>query len=107
MYFKRRVETLMKAEVEMNFGVQPDVDLSELPLLLKRANLENAPQSLLRNAEHMFDQQSEQPLTIRQVLASLVFDSLAQPALAGARGGGAMSRHMVLRAEGFDIHLKI
>jgi len=36
-----------------------------------------------------------------------VFDSLAQPALAGARGGATMSRQMVVRAEGFDIHLKI
>ena len=67
----------------MESDVQIDVDLSELPLLLKRANLENAPQAL----------------------ASLVFDSFAQPALAGARGGAAMSRQIVLRAEGFDIHL--
>ena len=88
----------------MYFDVQTDVDLGELPSLLKRAHLENAPQSLLRNVEHMFD---EQPLTVRRVLASLVFDSFAQPALAGARGGAPASRQMVLRAEGFDIHLKI
>lgn len=45
--------------------------------------------------------------TIRQVLASLVFDSFAQPSLAGARGGATTARQMVLRAEGFDIHVKI
>ena len=55
----------------------------------------------------MFEQQLEKPLTIRQVLASLVFDSFAQPTLAGARGGATISRQMVLRAEGYDIHLKI
>jgi hypothetical protein len=91
----------------MHFDVPPDVAFSELPLLLKRANLVSAPPSLLRSVESVFDQPSDKPLTIRQVLASLVFDSFAQPALAGARGGAAMSRQMVLRAEGFDIHLKI
>jgi hypothetical protein len=91
----------------MYFDVQTEVDLSDLPLLLKRVNLESAPQSLQRSAEGMFDQRVEKPLTIRQVLASLVFDSFAQPALSGARGGAAISRQMVLRAEGYDIHLKI
>jgi hypothetical protein len=90
----------------MHFDGQTDGALGELTLLLKRANLESAPQSLLRSVEGMFAQ-TEKPLTIRQVLASLVFDSFAQPALAGARGGAAMSRQVVLRAEGFDIHLKI
>ena len=76
----------------MYFDVPADPELSELHLLLKRASLASAPQSLLHRAEG--------------ALASLVFDSFAQPALAGARGGGA-ARQMVLRTEGFDIHLKI
>jgi len=44
---------------------------------------------------------------IRRIVATLVFDSFAQPALAGARGGAVSARQMVLRAEGFDIHLRI
>ena len=86
------------------------IDLSGIPALLKRAHLENAPQSLLRSAARIFGRQAHhlpKSFTIRQVLASLVFDSFAQPSLAGARGGAAMGRQMVLRAEGFDIHLKI
>jgi hypothetical protein len=38
--------------------------------------------------------------------ASTLFDSHAQPTLAGTRGA-ADARHLVLRAEGFDIHVKI
>jgi hypothetical protein len=106
MYFVEGLETLMKAEVRMYFDVPTADPLSELHLLLKRANLENAPQSLLRTAEGMFSPPAAKP-TIRQVLASMVFDSFAQPALAGARGASSMSRQMVLSAEGFDIHLKI
>jgi hypothetical protein len=79
--------------------------------LLKRTNLENAPQSVLRRAERVFDRSESTPSsrTLREVLASLVFDTLAQPALAGARGGttATTQRQLVLRAEGFDIHLKM
>ncbi len=106
MYFTPSVETLMKAEVAMNLAVAGDLDLMELPVLLKRANLVSAPHSLLRAVEAVFDQPAERPRTIREALAALVFDSFAQPSLAGARGA-ATSRQMVLRAEGFDIHLKI
>jgi hypothetical protein len=43
---------------------------------------------------------------VRSVLASLVFDSFMQPAFAGARGK-ASARQLVMRAEEFDIHVKI
>jgi hypothetical protein len=39
-------------------------------------------------------------------IAFTFFDSQAQPALAGMRGP-TDARHLVLRAEGFDIHVKI
>src|SRR4051812_30149011 len=75
---------------------------NDLEVLLKRANLQSAPQRLLRKAEGVFAKTS-----IREVLASLIFDSFLYPSLAGARGSSASARQMVLRAEGFDIHLKI
>ena len=43
---------------------------------------------------------------IGRVLASLVFDSFTQPALAGARGGDS-SRQLVFRASEFDVHVRI
>jgi hypothetical protein len=42
----------------------------------------------------------------KPTVASTFFDSQAQPTLAGTRGA-ADARHLVLRAEGFDIHVKI
>jgi hypothetical protein len=74
---------------------------------LGRTHLTNAPQQLLKKAETIFEPPRQAALaTIRQVVASLVFDSFAQPAFAGARGG-ADARQVVLRAENFDVHVKI
>jgi hypothetical protein len=43
----------------------------------------------------------------RSVQAALTFDSLWQPTLAADRRGHPPARQMILRAEEFDIHLKI
>ncbi|HSU88603.1 MAG TPA: hypothetical protein VLL56_07190 [Terriglobia bacterium] len=40
-------------------------------------------------------------------MASLIFDSFLDPALAGARGTSVSARQLVMRAEEFDIHIKI
>jgi len=48
----------------------------------------------------------EKGFTMRSVLATLIFDSFVQPAMAGARGAAA-ARQLVMRAEEFDIHVKI
>jgi hypothetical protein len=81
----------------------------EMLVNLNRSHLESAPEPLIRNAEAIF-QAARRRLPrlreMRQVLASLVFDSFAQPALAGARGATS-ARQIVLRAEEFDIHVRI
>jgi hypothetical protein len=80
----------------------------QLHFSLKNRILKSAPEGLVRTAEAIF----EVPATrkwipaLREVLASVVFDSFAQPALAGARGS-ASARQIVLRAEEFDIHVRI
>ena len=75
--------------------------------LLRRAHLENAPQWVMNKAIALMETAVEpKPSGIRQLVASLVFDSFAQPSLAGARGA-TDSRQLVLRAEDFDIHLKV
>jgi len=74
--------------------------------LLARTHLTGAPHEVLRNAGAIFQPDLAAQPTMRQIIASLVFDSLAQPTFAGARGG-ADARQMVLRAENFDIHVKI
>lgn len=75
---------------------------------MKRANLVSAPEAAIRHAERITAvRETESRPKIRQLLASLVFDSLTQPAFAGARGSTSDSRQMLLRADEFDIHIKI
>ncbi len=78
-----------------------------LCVLMEGRGLLGVPADLVDRAIRIFEN-DDRPVSgrIRRVLASLVFDSFAQPALAGARGGGD-ARHIVLEAEGLDIHLKI
>ena len=75
--------------------------------LLGRTHLAHAPDNVLRNAEAIFTPpRASAAAAIRQIVASLVFDSFTQPAFAGARGA-TDDRQVVLRAEEFDVHIKI
>jgi hypothetical protein len=74
--------------------------------LLKRENLESAPEFLIRTGEALFEPQAAAGRSLREVVASLVFDSFAQPALTGARGASA-ARQLLLSAEGIDVHLRV
>ena len=83
----------------------------DLSLALRRSHLYSASDALVEKAQAVF-QRTVQPVgtpaknSLRQVLATLVFDSLTQPAFAGARGE-ASARQLVMRAEEFDIHVRI
>ena len=99
-FWKSHIESCMECKEQMT-------DWTGLHSLLTRHSLRNAPEELLREAESLFEQPVGAPRpSIRTLIASLVFDSFAQPGLVGARGAVA-ARQMVLRAEGFDIHLRI
>src|SRR5262249_53618459 len=75
--------------------------------LLGRTHLTSAPSNLMRLADSLFEPSPSTVRSgIRQIVASLVFDSFTQAAFAGARGA-AEDRQVVLRAEQFDIHVKI
>jgi hypothetical protein len=75
--------------------------------MLGRPHLASAPAQLLRLADSIFEPMAS-PVRegIRKVVAALVFDSFRQPAFAGVRGA-AEARQVVLRAEDFDVHVKI
>ena len=80
----------------------------QLRMDLKRTHLVGASKPDLENVFEIFEPKpGPEPSAIRSVPASIVFDSLLQPALAGARGDAPAARQMVMRAEEFDIHLKI
>lgn len=76
---------------------------------LKRSHLMSASELGLKNAVDIFPRPTEAPRsTLRSVLGAIVFDSFLQPSMAGARGSSsAVSRQLVMRAEEFDIHVKI
>ena len=74
---------------------------------LKRSHLESAPPEDLEKAVRISPEYSQtvRPAP-RQVLAA-IFDSFIEPAFAGGRGAAATARQLVMRAEEFDIHIKI
>jgi hypothetical protein len=78
---------------------------------LQRSHLQDAPSNAVERAFNIFASAPGPDNTeipgLRRVLASIVFDSFQQPAFAGARGAATAARQLVLRAEDFDIHLKI
>ena len=43
----------------------------------------------------------------KPTIAATFFDSQTQATVAGTRGSAADARHLVLRSEGFDIHVKV
>jgi hypothetical protein len=86
-------------------------DWRNLSLALRRSHLYTASAALLEKAHAMFEPPTPpagSPIegSLRQILASLVFDSFTQPAFAGARGQ-SNTRQVLMRAEDFDIHVRI
>jgi hypothetical protein len=78
----------------------------EMHSLMKRSHLEDAPQAALERAEAIYRPTVSEKRSLRELIASVVFDSFSQPALAGARGGSG-SRQFLLSADQFDIHVRI
>src|SRR5262245_55612123 len=75
--------------------------------LLNRSHLARAPKEVMSRAAAIFDAPiAEARASIPQIVASIVFDSFAQPALAGARGEEEF-RQVVFRARDYDVHVKI
>ena len=76
---------------------------------LKRLHLKSAPAGDLQRAMQIFESRphaSRKPF--RSMVAAIVFDSYLQPSLAGVRGtSSTQSRQIVMRADEFDIHIKI
>jgi hypothetical protein len=81
-------------------------DWRRLHSLLQGSHLEGAPVEFLKRADTVFNASPEVQPTLGEILASVIFDSHAHPAFAGARGASD-ARQVLLRAQEFDIHLKI
>ena len=80
----------------------------ELETALRRSHLKSAPEeSVKRTVRIITPRPAEDHPVRRSALASITFDSFLQPALAGVRGASGAARQLVMRAEEFDIHIKI
>ena len=78
---------------------------SELIRLLTSPDLISAPKSAVRNCIAIY--QIPQPVSfLREVFARLVFDSSAQPALAGIRGAGD-SQQILLQTGDVEVYLRV
>ncbi len=89
--------------------MQRMADWRNLGINLKRSHLEDAPSNDLERTFNIFTpvRTVTAGSKLRQVLAAIIFDSFQQPAFAGARGQALAARQLVLRAEEFDIHIKV
>jgi hypothetical protein len=70
----------------------------------------NPPPWVLKRALRIFETERSRPRLVErigQVLAHLVFDSLARPALAGVRSTETASRQLLYRAGDYSIDLQI
>jgi hypothetical protein len=75
---------------------------------LKRSHLKSVSDEVLDKVTGFFsDRRDESQSSLRSVIATLIFDSFRQPVLAGSRGVAAAARQLVMRAEEFDIHIKV
>jgi hypothetical protein len=95
-----------------HFGICPGCQKQltyweEMHSLLRRENLEDAPEPSIRMAKAIFQAPAiEDRSGIQKIIATLVFNSFAQPAMAGARGGNT-PQQFLLSAMEFDIHIRI
>jgi hypothetical protein len=76
---------------------------------LRMSHLKSASEEELATAARILvPAEPKEHLGLRSIVASIMFDSFRQPELAGVRGGvGGVGRQLVMRAEEFDIHIKV
>jgi len=106
-FWDKHIESCSECVVEL-------CEWSTLVGWVTRMHLVSAPEDVLALAKKIVKAPSKTPQvpdSVRQITASLVFDSFAQPLGIGAREdvslAQATSRELVLQAEEFDIYLKI
>jgi hypothetical protein len=100
-FWRRHLELCNECTAEISLWREMEIDL-------KRSHLLSAPEESVRSAAQIISSRTaESGVARRSAQAAIVFDSFLEPALAGVRGAAATARQVVMRAEEFDIHIKI
>ena len=101
LFWNKHLEICPECTQEIGVWRQLEIDL-------ERSHLKSASDQDLQRAIHIYPQQPDGGGSrSRSILASVVFDTFLQPAMAGSRGSENSARQLVMRAEEFDIHIKI
>jgi|RhiMetdeSRZDD1v2_1073273.scaffolds.fasta_scaffold27817_2 hypothetical protein len=102
-------ETFWKHHIENCSDCSDDVTRwRELEIDLKRTHLRSAPQHGLDNVVRLANPQFvEVRSTNAYVRAEIVFDSFVESGKPGVRGSDSAARQIVIRADQFDVHIKI
>jgi hypothetical protein len=80
----------------------------ELRVALRQSHLKSPSDQDLERAFGIFPHETDESgEELRCVVASVIFDSFLEPALAGARGVLSDARQLVLHSEEFDIHVQL
>lgn len=101
LFWKKHLEICPECTQEVGWWRQLEIDL-------ERSHLNSASDQDLQKAIRIYPQRPDGGGSrIRSIMASVVFDTFLQPAVAGSRGSPTSPRQVVMRAEEFDIHIKI
>ena len=101
LFWKKHLEICPECAQEIAEWQQLGIDL-------ERSHLKSASDRDLQRAIQTYPQQPDgRRSRIHSIPASVVFDTFLQPTMAGSRGSANSSRQLVMRAEEFDIHIKI
>jgi len=100
MFWKRHIDSCKDCSHDVSHWRQLKIDL-------KRSHLRNTPQQALDMVVLSQSQPEEGSSTQCFTRAAIVFDSFFEPDMSGVRGSDALARQIVLRADEFDVHVKI
>ena len=81
-----------------------------LTSLRREPELVEPPEWAFRRAVRLFEKRPQTERVGKRALraaARLIFDSVSQPALAGARSGSALSRHLLYAVDDYSIDVRI
>jgi hypothetical protein len=109
-YAERRTSLESQHEIEdhiricLRCAVEADRWI-ELIGLLAAKDLASAPKAAIRKCVAIY-QMPERSSFLKEIVALLVFDSMAEPAMVGVRGAGD-SQHVLLQSDDVEIYLRI
>jgi anti-sigma factor RsiW len=112
-YLNGRAADTEKSTMEAHLSIcaecsESRTQIQALERRLRREPRYELPADFVDSLLNLFPATAEpEKPSLRQIIASLVYDSFDQPMLAGARSPAAAPRHLIFRAGDFDVDVKL